>query len=68
MLIWLKKKNIIKHKKELISYVKIGKLVLTLGNIETEKNEFYHMTLFVNKTISTLLITFIKIIKLGHYI
>ena len=37
MLIWLKKKNIIKHKKELISYVKIGKLVLTLGNIETEK-------------------------------
>ena len=41
MLIWEKKnRNIIKHK-NLLSYTKIDKRLLTLGNIEIEKNKFY---------------------------
>ena len=35
-----KKKNIIKNK-NLISYIKMGKEILTFGDIEIEKNTFY---------------------------
>ena len=30
-----------KHKKNLFSYMKMGKDILTLGDIEIEKNKFY---------------------------
>ena len=36
-----KKPNIIKHK-NLFSYTKMGEAILTFGNIEIEKNKFYH--------------------------
>ena len=35
----------IKHK-NLLSHIKMGKEILTFGNIETEENKFYH-----NKTL-----------------
>ena len=41
MLIWPKKQNIIKHK-NLLSQIKMGKEILMFGNIEIEKNKFYH--------------------------
>ena len=62
------------------------KEILTLGNIEIEKNKFYRQktpiflgdvgiekvlvskkSSFGEKTVSTLLVTCIMIIKLGHY-
>ena len=36
-----KNQNIIKHK-NLLSHIKIGKGVLALGDIEIEKDKFYH--------------------------
>ena len=41
MLIWPKKRNIIKHK-NLLSHIKLGKELLTFGNIEIEEDKFYH--------------------------
>ena len=36
-----KKENIIKYKK-LLSHTKMGKEIFMFGDIETEKNKFYH--------------------------
>ena len=36
-----KKRNIIKHK-TLLSHIKMGIEILTFGDIEVEKNKFYH--------------------------
>ena len=36
-----KKQNIIKTKKKIFSYIKMGKKILTFGDIEIEKNNFY---------------------------
>ena len=41
MLIWPKRWNIVKHK-NLLSHMKVGKEILTFGDIEIEKNKFYH--------------------------
>ena len=75
-----------KTDKNLFSYIKIDKEILTFGDIETEKNKFYRhkSPVFLKgvdiekipvsnkiqqkKTISTLLVTHIMIIKLSHYI
>ena len=40
MLIWPKRWNITKHK-NLLSHIKVGKEILTFGDIEIEKNKFY---------------------------
>ena len=36
-----KKRNIIKIKNKIFSYIKIGKKLLTFSDIEIEKNNFY---------------------------
>ena len=50
----------------------MGKTILTFGDTDIEKNEFYHhkFPIFKKniKTINTLLVTCIMIIKLSHYI
>ena len=38
-----KKRNIIKHK-NLLSRIKMCKVILTFGNTKTEKNKFYRNT------------------------
>ena len=68
--------------KNLFSYIKMGKEILTFGNIEIEKKlspiflgdvdieKYYYLKRFllVKKTISTLLVTCTMIIKLSHCI
>ena len=41
MLILFKKRNIVKHT-ILLSHIKMGKEVLTFGDIEIKKRKFYH--------------------------
>ena len=41
MLIWLKKWNIIKHK-IFLSDIKMGKEVITFGNVDIKKRKFHH--------------------------
>ena len=60
----------------------MGKEILTFGDIEVEKNKFYHHKILIflrdldiekklvsgEKTINTLFVTCIMIMKLNHYI
>ena len=39
---WTEKSETFLKNKNLLSHIKMGKEILTFGNIEIEKNKFYH--------------------------
>ena len=78
MPIWMKKRNIIKHK-NLFSYIKIEKEILAFGYIEIEKKSVFlrdtdtenvllsnKISFGEKKTINTLLVTCMMTTKLCH--